>query len=197
MRKIFIIFTFLFLTFNIEAQNDSVELILQNLQKISPDYFKKKAFKNLKERLFTEAERNIKIAILLESDSIKKSENYYYAAVTGFALGKYPESRKMALLAVEYNPKFCKSYILIAKLYAGSKSICPEEFDCGSAVFWVAADKLEKAKTVDCSCNEEANKLIKIYEDRFPETRCFSALREGYKYTVGCWINEETIVRFK
>ena len=55
-----------------------------------------------------------------------------------------------------------------------------------------------KAKSVDPSLAEEANKLIDTYSQYYPkkEDAFFHNVTEGSSYTVGGWINRTTKVRF-
>ncbi|MFW6327855.1 MAG: hypothetical protein ACOC2F_06030, partial [Bacteroidota bacterium] len=67
-----------------------------------------------------------------------------------------------------------------------------------SAVYWAAVDKYIKAQNVDPSMAEEANQRISQYSRYFPdkEDAFFYDYTVGKSYTVGCWINETTSVRF-
>ena len=54
-----------------------------------------------------------------------------------------------------------------------------------------------KARNVDPSIADEANKAIATYSSYFPtlERLFFNEIKEGSSYNVGCWIGETTIVR--
>ena len=67
------------------------------------------------------------------------------------------------------------------------------------AVFWIAVDQFITAKTIDTSKTIEADELINRYSQYFPnaEVAFFYGVHEGQEYTVGCWINEKTIVRIQ
>ena len=59
-------------------------------------------------------------------------------------------------------------------------------------------DKFENAKVVDLKVHEKADKLIEVYSRYYfsPDEVFIDPVPEGEKYTVGCWINEETTIRF-
>ncbi len=188
------------------TENELYYNIIKELSKTkySPDSLKKRRIDLLSDESYEDAAKYFKIAYILEKDSIKKAEYCYYAAVSEFACNNKPESRRLALLSASYNPKFCKPYVLIAKLYASSAGSC---FNSGfekSTVYWVAVDKLVKAKSINSNYSEEANKvseevdrLIEKYTSRFPTHSGFDKISNGHQYNVDCWINEVTIVRFK
>jgi hypothetical protein len=58
-------------------------------------------------------------------------------------------------------------------------------------------DKFIQAKMVDPEQSKKANDLINQYSQYFPinEDVFMWTLEDGKKYTVGGWINEQTIVR--
>ena len=65
-------------------------------------------------------------------------------------------------------------------------------------VVWVAIDKWNKAKAIDPNTAAEANKLIGKYAQYMPnkaDVFMNPNMVAGQRYTVGCWINETTIVR--
>jgi len=140
-----------------------------------------------------------KQAIDLENDNIEKAKYYHdLAAITGTKLGQPSQGRSYAYDAIKLNPSWGKPYILIGNIYATcSNEIGADEFE-HKAVFWAAIDKFVKAKSVDPSCAEDANKLINAYMIHYPnkEEGFFRSIGEGQSYTVGGWINETTTVRY-
>ncbi|MBK8414597.1 MAG: hypothetical protein IPL22_08960 [Bacteroidetes bacterium] len=85
---------------------------------------------------------------------------------------------------------------MIGDIYASSSTGCPDEFS-GASVFWAAVDKYQKAKSVDPSLADEANRKIGTYTKYFPKKDdvFFNNLKVGDSYTVKCWINETTTIR--
>ncbi len=130
------------------------------------------------------------------SEAISKA--YLQAAQWTYScLKDYPYAYKLAKKAVDANPRFGKAWIFIGDLYAASSSICKEKLDA-KAVYWLAIDMYNKAMQVDPSVKQLAQKKIARAKQHTPtrEEAFFYLLKEGDTYTVGCWINKSTTVRF-
>ncbi len=153
---------------------------------------------HLKKENYSDAAKYFEEAYTQETDNDKKAEYYYYAAVVAFAQNKLSKARSLALKAAGLKEHYGKPYILISKMYAGSANSCGTTKFEKQAVYWVAVDKAVKAKTIDPSVAEEANKLIAKYSARYPsqEEGFMLTWTAGKIYTVGCWINESTKVRY-
>ena len=84
-------------------------------------------------------------------------------------------------------------------MYASTaKSVYPSDPVLLRAVFYAAFDKFSKAKQVDPSCAEEANKLIGSYSAHLPSTEevfMHPDLEKGKPFTIGGWIGETVTVR--
>lgn len=106
-------------------------------------------------------------------------------------------AREHARNALKYRPNDGTPLMVIGDLYAASSGLCKEDEIETKAVFWVAIDKYNEAKRKDPSLTEECDKKIALYRQHFPtaERAFFNGVTNGEKYKVGCWINEETIVR--
>ena len=63
--------------------------------------------------------------------------------------------------------------------------------------YFAVIDKLQKAKSVDPSIAEEADKLIRTYSAYTPkdEDLFFIGIKKGDAVTIGGWIGETTTVR--
>ena len=135
------------------------------------------------------------------NDVNKKAEYALFLAKLYYGqLKNYSKSRQYARQAIKLRPNWGEPYVLIGKLYASSGPLCgPGRGFMSQRVVWVAIDKWNKAKSVDPSVSEEANKLIASYRKYMPDIEdLFSrSLTAGQTYTVDCWINEKTIVRAK
>ena len=122
---------------------------------------------------------------------------YYNLSVIELQRQNYQQSRSMALKALEYKPSMGAAFISIGLAYAASAEECGQnEFEKG-AVYWAAVDKFIQARETDPGVSQRADELISIYSKYFPgnEVLFFSGHTEGEEYTVGCWINETTVVR--
>ena len=101
-------------------------------------------------------------AIELEQDPMEKAENCYKAAVAIMSQKMYGKARQYANKALSYNANMGKAYILIAQMYAASPN-WGDEAALNKCTYFAAIDKLQRAKSVDPSVAEEANKLIGSY----------------------------------
>ncbi|MCW3787782.1 tetratricopeptide repeat protein [Plebeiibacterium sediminum] len=155
-------------------------------------YVKKQAFDKAKE-FYQKAIENCSI-------DDERSELYYELAVLDFAhFEDYKQARDLAKKAISTRGDWGKPYILIGNIYAAeSKKYGKNDFE-HSTVYWIALDKYQKAKSIDKSCEEEADKQITLYSQYLPdkETGFFHGLTEGDQYTIESWINETTKVRFR
>ena len=113
----------------------------------------------------------------------------------------YTEARRYARMSLEANQMQGRCYILIGLCYASAKP-----YTDGSAkaailnktVFWAAVDQFQKAKQVEPSCAEDANKLINNYSKYFPTKEDMFDLPNEFgegTFIVGGWINERTVCR--
>lgn len=140
---------------------------------------------------------------LAELESDKADYQYNAAMVIYNNLKDYPRSRQYLRKSLEYNPNQGRCYILIGLMYAGSKPYSAESVGAkagilNKTVFWAAVDKFNKAKQVDPSVADDANKLISSYAKYFPtKEERFDLPGEfsGSTFTVGGWIGETTTIR--
>ena len=135
-------------------------------------------------------------AIELEQDPIKKADYCYSAAAVTFANKQLSKAKQYARKSIELNGENGKPYILIAQMYASSPK-WSDEAALNKCVFFAVIDKLQKAKSVDPSCAEEADKLIRTYAGYTPkdEDLFFIGLKKGDAVTIGGWIGETTTIR--
>ena len=136
-------------------------------------------------------------AVKLETTEDKKADYYYGIALSYSRQGNKVKSREFARKASEVRPDWGDPYLLVGQLYADSKNDC-SSISLPGAVFWAAVDQFIKAKSVDPSVEEKANKMILTYSAYFPnkEEAFFQNVIEGNTYVIGCWINETTKARF-
>ena len=86
--------------------------------------------------------------------------------------------------------------MLIAALYATSPN-WSDEAALNKCTYFVILDKLQRAKAVDPSVAEEANKQIAVYSAYTPQAKdlCMLGYKAGDRITVGGWIGETTTIR--
>ena len=148
---------------------------------------------------YSKASTFLKQAVDLENDNIKKAD--YYLTLAGLYsrdLKQYSQARSFAEQSIALRPGWGKPYIMIGDMYSSSAAECGEKDDFKkNAVYWAAVDKYIKAKYVDNSITEDANKKIAVFSKYFPKTADahFYGVHDGDSYTVECWINETTTVR--
>ncbi len=130
-----------------------------------------------------------------ESDSAKAVYTFEMAGVYS-SNNQFSKARQAAMDAARLMPGWGKPYLFIGDLYASSSRQCGSGIESQS-VFWAAVDKYQKAKSIDPSLAEDANKKINQYAGYFPrsEDLFFNNIAKGSSYTVGCWIGETTTVR--
>lgn len=132
------------------------------------------------------------------SDNNKDKANYEYmiAYIYYSEIKNYPVARAHARKSSEYDSTSGRPYILVAHMYAASKPY--DDAILNKTVYWVAVDELRRAKQVDPSSAEEADKYIATYSRHFPTTEEIffqPDLGAGKPYTVGGWIGVTTTCR--
>ena len=116
------------------------------------------------------------------------------------SLRQFSAARNWARKAAADKPGWGEPYLLIGRLYASSGPLCgPGTGFQSQRVVWVAIDQWQRAKSVDPAAAAEANKFINQYYQYMPdgEQGFMNGLKEGASYTVDCWINETTTVRYR
>lgn len=135
-------------------------------------------------------------AINLEMDNVKKAEKTYAAATVLASAKKLSQARAYCQKAISYNENYGAPYILIANLYAMSPN-WSDESALNKCTYFAVIDKLQRAKAVDLSVAEEANKLIGRYSGHTPQAKDLFMLgyKQGDRITIGGWIGETTTIR--
>ena len=135
-------------------------------------------------------------AIELEQEADKKADYAYSAAVVLFSKKQLSKAKQYANKAISFNGSYGKAYILIAQMYASSPN-WSDEAALNKCTYFAAIDKLQRAKSVDPSVAEEAQKLINTYAGHTPkdEDLFFLGLKKGNSVTIGGWIGETTTIR--
>ncbi|MDR2938235.1 MAG: tetratricopeptide repeat protein, partial [Prevotellaceae bacterium] len=103
-------------------------------------------------------------AVEMEADNAAKSKLYVELGNTlNRDMSSPKEARDMAKKALELDPKNGYAYFLLGEIYAGEKNCGSNDFE-KRTVYWVAVDCYEKAKQVDPSLTETADKYIVVYK---------------------------------
>jgi tetratricopeptide (TPR) repeat protein len=136
-------------------------------------------------------------AVELESSNDKKAGILVeYADFTMRTMKNFSQARTLAQRASSLRPSWGRPWMLIGDIYFSSSTSCSDDFG-GASVFWAATDKYQKAKSVDPSVTEEANRKISANTKYYPkqEDVFFLGMKEGDSYTIKCWIGETTTIR--
>jgi tetratricopeptide (TPR) repeat protein len=129
----------------------------------------------------------------------QKIEGYMNAAKCNYNNKDYSAVRTNCLKALSINPNYGEAYLLIGDAYSASSKQIGDNECTSKSVYWAAVDKYTKAKNMDASVAESANKKIAAATAQYPKkTDCFfHSINDGDSYTVGGWINETTTVRVR
>ena len=172
---------------------------LSNRNKVDPtsESAKMLAALAIKKEKYSDAIRYAEKAIELESDKKEKANLYLQLAHATNKNGNKSMARSYARKSIELNPGSGEPYLFIGSLYAESTSEC-SGLALPKSIYWVAIDMFIKAKQVDPSVSDKANKNIETYSNYYPnqEEAFFHGVKDGESFTVECWINETTTARF-
>ena len=108
-------------------------------------------------------------AIELETSTTNKADMYYKVGAIYLSLKQPAKAREYARKAIGLNSKFGDPYILIAQCYVSSPNWHNDKVLNG-CVYYAAIDKLNRAKAVDPTVKDQANKLISQYSNYTPST---------------------------
>lgn len=139
----------------------------------------------------------LKLAVGTEPDNVSKSRYYQEFGDLFMKEGDIQQAVSYAKQAIAANPRNGKAYLLLGTAYAAVKN-CGNDDISKRSVFWVAVDQFMKAKQMDASLADDANKSIELYSQYFPTQAdaFYLDILDGQNYTVSCGvINERTIVR--
>lgn len=132
-------------------------------------------------------------------DSDKKGKYYITVAKIYYShLKNFSQARAFALRAASAKSGWGEPYLMIGRLYASSGPLCgPGRGFDSQVVVWPAIDMWNRAKNVDSAAAAEANKFINRYAQYMPsrEDVFQRNLKVGDTYKVGCWIQENTVIR--
>lgn len=139
-----------------------------------------------------------KKAVDLEEDPTKKAKFLMVQASAQREAGSLFGARQAARMAAEILPNWGEPYIFIGDLYASSGGSCSTDDKCTSfGAYWAASDQYIKAKNLDPSVAEKAQKRLNNMAGSYPlKSDCFFIeMKDGDTVNVGCWIQTTTTVR--
>jgi tetratricopeptide (TPR) repeat protein len=131
-------------------------------------------------------------SLSLENDPYRKATIYYKIAVKFKKRGQKSQSRTYAKRALSNQPSMGKAHLLIASLYADSANECGNTQFEKRAVYWLAAQTVRRAATVDPALKSTAKKLEASYNGRAPsKTDIFTEGKAGEEVVFNCWIRSK------
>jgi len=138
------------------------------------------------------------------TDAALTAQDYFNMGEAQKNMDNFPQARQHYRQAIEQDSGFGQAYIAIGDLYAQAVSNCGgSEMGRGDkAVYWLAVDMYQRAKSVDESVASTANSKINTYRKYFPTAEDIfyrDDMEPGKSFQVdyGCysWINDVTTVR--
>ena len=133
-------------------------------------------------------------------DSTELEGIYQTLSSIAYSQSRFSEAKTNANKVLAINPNNGAAHLVVASSYIKSKGACTADNIDGKSVYWAAVDRAVKAKTVDPSVTEQANKFINTYTALFvTQTDAFFKnfpVQEGGSFTVPC-LGVSTTVRFK
>ncbi|MCF8309161.1 MAG: tetratricopeptide repeat protein [Bacteroidales bacterium] len=152
---------------------------------------------NIEKEKYDKAAAYLQEAANLYEEDVNKADAYKLLARVNMFMKNHRKARQNAYKALDLIPKDGELYLMIGDMYAATAKECGNNDLTSKVAYWAAVDKYKKAKQIDETIADEANKRIREYKKHFPkkETIFFHDLNQGDEYEVGCWINETTTVR--
>ena len=176
--------------------NELFEKIVTEVVELDPSHegYYNLALTMMNKKRSSEANTYFKKAIELCEECEKKEDYLLGAANANLVSGIMSTAASYARQAYSINPKSGKALLVIAQAIAGSG--CGETSFEKKFVFYLAVEYAQRARAVDPSVSEDANKLIGRYRAYFLTTRELfeHSVQCGQTVQVGCWINEDTKV---
>lgn len=131
------------------------------------------------------------------------AQDFYNMALAQQQMGNPRQARTYFQRAIDTSADFGPAYVGIGDLYVSAVSNCTGEEMAieDRAVYWLATDWYQQAKSADPSISGQADQKISTYRQYFPnqEALFFKGWEAGQSYNVdgGCysWIGESTTVK--
>ena len=135
-------------------------------------------------------------ALQLESDNAKKAEIAYAIAASLSTIKQWGNAKRYAQQAISFRDDWGAPHILMAQIYAANPN-WSDERSLNACTYYVCVDRLQRAKTLDPSCAEQADELIRTYSCYFPKSEdlFMQGLKKGDRVTVGGIVGETTTIR--
>ncbi|MFT5891068.1 MAG: tetratricopeptide (TPR) repeat protein, partial [Dokdonia sp.] len=143
----------------------------------------------------TAAQNYFQQSIDLETDPKERADAYYRLAEKARRSGSYGKARRLYNKALSESPSMGKCYLRIAAMYASSANNCGDNVFNKRAVYWLAANTVERAGRVSPSLAKNANATAASYRATAPDkSMIFNGNMAGKTVTIGCWIGSSVRV---
>ncbi|UNZ00147.1 hypothetical protein MQE36_07335 [Zhouia spongiae] len=127
-------------------------------------------------------------AVSLETDNVKKSRLLLKIA-SKYSKSSKSKSYSYAQQAIEANPANGSAYLLQAYLYGNSANQCGSTTFEKKAVYWLAAQRADRAAQMDPSVKSKALSAASRYRGLAPSrTEIFNSGMAGKTISLSCWI---------
>lgn len=146
---------------------------------------------------FEKAVKYYRLAIKDEtSTAVQSALNVELGTILSKQMKQNRDARDCAKEAIRLDATNGRAYFLLGDIYAADKSCVFGDFE-KRALYWLIVDCYVKAKQADPALGDTADKFINVYSQYFPtvEDIFFNGFENGAGYTIGCWINERTVIR--
>lgn len=125
----------------------------------------------------------------LEKDNSKKARIYYSIAENYRKKGSLGTARNYYNKMLEVKPSAGIAYYKIGSMYADSANSCGTTVFEKRAMYWLAADMMDKAARVDGSVASSAKAAASSYRSRAPQpSDIFSEGMAGKTVKFNCWV---------
>lgn len=125
----------------------------------------------------------------LEQDNSKKARIYYSIAENYRKKGSLSTARTYYNKMLSAKPSAGIAYYKIGAMYADSANNCGNTVFEKRAMYWLAADMMDKAARVDGTVAANAKAAASSYRQRAPQkTDIFDAGMGGKTITFNCWV---------
>lgn len=110
--------------------------------------------------------------------------------------GEYQRAAECCKKALSLDASCGDAYIQLAEIYV-SHPVWNSESLLNQCTYFLAIDKLQRAKAMDPSVAKRANELLAIYAEQTPKPKDLFMLgyKVGDRIYIGGWINESTTIR--
>ena len=155
--------------------------------------------KATKDKDYATAEKYYNEAIGMTNNSEVKADLYFTLAALASQQNQFQKVKQLALRCLTEKANYGKAYLQIAQAYAlGARNIYPDDPVLSKCIYYAIVEKLERARQVDPSVADDANRQINNYSKYFPtkeEVFMHPSLEAGGNFTIGGWVNETVKIR--